>query len=582
MRVSSIKSFALAACLSLAALTAGLASCGQKTASDEAIVAEVGGRKIKLREVTDYVTSLSIQFPTAGEELALRQRYLDRLVQDKLLIIGGYARTLDADISILEAVDAEKEKFLLDELYRAEVIDKVIVDEAEIRDIFDHWFDRVYFRHIVVKDKERADSLLGALNAGADFSDLAERFSIDQATRFRGGDPGREFSYNELPVDLAKLAFTLQKDQLGGPVKTDMGWHILKVQETRKLESRDFESVRPSIEANLRRRKQQERRTAHLEQIEENSKITFDQQTLTFWREKFKQITDTSSMPKDRLPAVPVASLSQPEQDRVIYTFGSDYSVGLGEFCAALEARSPFERPDPNDESQLRRFAFQLSLFDILHEESLRQRLDESPVYKERVQSFLESMIADRMRNSVLVRGIAVTEAEVRAFYDANPDSFVESAGFHCREILVFRQEEADRLVGQLRAGANFEELARLHTQRSGMKSTGGDIGWVTPKAWPTFFEPVSRLKPGEWTGPVVGVDQYSLLQLIETRAASPRAYEDVASEIFDSIQRRRRDSILTTYVDSMRQAYPVTINEAVLQSGLTGPQGQVDSARTN
>lgn len=582
MKFGSMRAFALAACLGLAALTAGLASCGQKTVSNDAIVAEVGGRKIKLREVTDYVTSLSIQFPTAGEELAVRQRYLDRLIEDKLLIIGGYARTLDADISILEAVDAEKEKFLLDELYRAEVIDKVTVDEAEMKDIFGHWFDRVSFRHIVVKDKDRADSLLGALNGGAEFADLAERFSIDQATRFRGGDPGREFSYNELPVDLAKLAFSLQKDQLGGPVKTDMGWHILKVQETRKLESRDYESVRPSIEANLRRRKQQERRTAHLEQIEENSKITFDQQTLTFWREKFKQVADTSAMPKDRLPAVPVASLSQPEQDRVIYTFGSDYSVGLGEFCAALEARSPFERPDPYDESQLRRFAFQLSLFDILHEESLRQRLDESPIYKERVQSFLESMIADRMRNSVLVRGIAVTETEVRAFYDANPDSFVEPAGFHCREILVFKEEEADRLVGQLHAGANFEELARLHTQRAGMKSKGGDIGWVTPKAWPTFFEPVSKLKPGEWTGPVVGVDQYSLLQLIETRAASPRAYEDVASEIFDSIQRRRRDSILTTYVDSMRQAYPVTINEAVLQSGLTGPQGQVDSAKTN
>lgn len=582
MSFRSTRSLAIAACVGLAALTVGMASCGQKTASDEATVAEVGGRKIKLRDVTDYVTSLSIQFPTAGEELAMRKRYLDRLIEDKLLIIGGYARTLDADISILEAVDAEKEKFLLDELYRAEVIDKVTVDEAELKDIFNHWFDRVYFRHIVVKDKDRADSLLGVLNSGGEFADLAERFSIDQATRFRGGDPGREFSYNELPVELAKAAFSMQKDQVGGPVKSDMGWHILKVQETRKLESRDYESVRPSIESNLRRRKQQERRTTHLEQVEGNSKITFNEQTLTLWREKFKQVADTSSMPKDRLPAVPSAALSQQEKDRVIYTFGSDYSVGLGEFCEALEARSPFERPDPYDETQLRRFAFQLSLFDILHEEALRQRLDESPIYKERVQNFLESLIADRMRNSVLIRGIAVTETEVRAFYDANPDSFVEPAGFHCREILVFKQDEADRLAGQLRAGANFEELARLHTQRAGMKSKGGDIGWVTPKAWPSFLEPVSKLKPGEWTGPVAGVDQYSLLQLIETRAASPRAYEDVASEIFDSIQRHRRDSILTAYVDSMRQAYPVTVNENILQSGLSGPRGQVDSARTN
>jgi len=111
MEFRSVKSVALIATLALA-LSAGSVGCGPKTASEEAIVAEVGGRPIKLREVTDYVTSLSMDFPTASEELAVRQRKLDRLLEDKLLVIGGYARTLDADISILEAVDAEKEKFL--------------------------------------------------------------------------------------------------------------------------------------------------------------------------------------------------------------------------------------------------------------------------------------------------------------------------------------------------------------------------------------------------------------------------------------------------------------------------------------
>lgn len=582
MKSAGMKLRLSAVLTALAILAGGLVGCGQKRTSDDAIVAEVGGRQIKMREVTDYIASLSIHYPTAGEEFAARERYLDRLIETKLLVIGGYARTLDADIGILEAVDAEKEKFLLDELYRAEVLDKVTVEEAEIKAIFEHWFDRVHFRHIVVKEKSLADSLLGALTAGADFGDLAERFSLDQSSRFRGGDPGREFSYNELPVDLAKLSFSLPKGQVGGPVKSDMGWHLLSIVETRKLESRDYESVKPAIEANLRRRKQQERRTVHLEQVEKDANIVFDQQTLAFWREKFQAIADTTSLPKDRLPAVPTATLSQQDRDRVIYSFGSDYKVGLGEFCEALETRSPFERPDPSDETQLRRFAFQLSLFDILHEESLRQRLDESPIYKERVQGFLESLIADRMRNSVLVRGISVTESETRSFYDANPDSFADPVAYRCREILVFKQEDADRLAGQLRAGASFEELARLHTQRAGMKNTGGDIGWVSPSAWPDFYEPASKLKPGEWTGPIPAVDQFSLIQVIEVRPARMRPYEEAATEIFESIQRRRRDSIFTAFVDSMRVAYPVTVNEDILKSGLTDSRGVVDTAGAN
>lgn len=569
-------------CLALGLWTASLLGCGQRTASDDATVAEVGGRKIKLREVTDYIASLSMQFPTAADELKARERYLNRLIEDELLVIGGYARTLDADISILEAVDAEKEKFLLDELYRAEVLDKVKVDEAEVKKIFEHWFDRVYFRHIVVRTRELADSLLGALNAGADFGDVAEKHSIDQMSSFRGGDPGREFAYNELPAALAKLAFSLEKDQVGGPAKSDMGWHILKIQEKRKLEAREYEAVRPTIEASLRRQLQQERRSAHLEEVEQQSKITYDPNTLRIWRERLQAIIDTSSMPKDRYPAVPSSTLSQQERDLVMYTFGTDYKVSLGEFCDALEARSPFERPDPADDSLLQRLAFQLSLFDILHEESLRRGLDESPVYKERVQGFLERLMADRMRNSVLVRGIGVTESEVRGFFEANPDSFIEPAGYHCREILVFKREEAERLAQQLRAGASFEDLARQHTERSGVKGKGGDIGWVTPTAWPGFYEPVSKLKPGEWTGPVEGVDQYSLLQLIEVRPARPRTYDEVATEIFENIQIRRRDSVFNAYIDSMRTAYPVTVNENVLRSGLVGSQGQIDSGGTS
>jgi peptidyl-prolyl cis-trans isomerase C len=411
---------------------------------------------------------------------------------------------------------------------------------------------------------------------------LAERFSIDQSSRFRGGDPGREFGYNDLPIDMAQVAFSLKPDSLGGPVKSDMGWHILKLVESRKLESRDYDAVRPTIEATLRRRKQQERRSEHLVQMEEQSKIAFSPQSLSLWREKLQQVADTTSLPKDRQPAVATASLSQQERDRVMYTFGEDYSVGVGEFCEALEARSAFERPDPNNDSQLRRFAFQLSLFDILHDEALRRQLDESPIYKERVQNYLESLIAERMRNSVLIRGISVTQSEVRAFYDAHPDSFINPAGYHCREILVHKQEEADRLIAQLRAGASFEELARIHTQRAGMKGNGGDLGWITPTAWPDMYEPASKLKPGEWTGPVVAVDQYSLIQLIESRPATQRTYDEVVTEIFESIQRKRRDSIFVAYIDSMRAAYPVTVREEVLQSGLTGSRGEIDSVKAN
>jgi peptidyl-prolyl cis-trans isomerase C len=556
----------------------GAFSCGGKTVSEDATVAEVGGRKIKMRQVTDYIHSLSVNYPTPADEYKARARYLDRLIENQLLVIGGYARTLDADIGVLEAVDAEKEKFLLDELYRKEVIDKAQVADAELRAAYDHWFDRITFRHIVVKDRPLADSLLGALRSGADFGDIAERFSLDQNSRYRAGDIGRPFGYNELPTELAKTLVATELNQLGGPVNTDMGWHIVMPTAKIKLQTRPFEDVKPAIEASIRRGRQQTRRTEHLDELKKAYPITFDPQTLQLYRSKMRAITDTTSMPRDRRPSIPSDGLTQAEKDQVMYTFGDGLKVGLGEFCAAVEARSPYLRPDPVSDEQMHQFAFENSLYDILHQEGLKQHLDESPIYKERVQEFLEAQIADRMRNTVLARGLVVTDSEAKAFYEAYPDSFAAPAAYHCREILLYKKEDAERLAQQLRAGASFEQLARQHTQRAGLKSSAGDLGLVTPQQWSDFYEPASKLKPGEWTGPLEAVDQWSLLQLIDVQPAHKKTYDESANTIFDNLQRYRRDSVFHAYVDSMRIAFPVSINQDALHSGLLDNQGRMDS----
>jgi parvulin-like peptidyl-prolyl isomerase len=112
--------------------------------------------------------------------------------------------------------------------------------------------------------------------------------------------------------------------------------------------------------------------------------------------------------------------------------------------------------------------------------------------------------------------------------------------------------------------------LARKYTIRSGFKSNGGDLGWVSSNRYPDLVATAATLKPGEVGGPVPGVGQFSAIKLLETKPAVPRAFEDTKRTIFQKLQQQRGDSILQAYADSMKTAYPVVIHEDVLARDIT------------
>ena len=80
--------------------------------------------------------------------------------------------------------------------------------------------------HILVKNKSTAEEILVKLKEGKDFAKLAEEYSIDGSRR-RGGDLG-EFTRGIMVRDFEDAAFSLQKGEVSGIVKTQFGYHIIK------------------------------------------------------------------------------------------------------------------------------------------------------------------------------------------------------------------------------------------------------------------------------------------------------------------------------------------------------------------
>lgn len=118
--------------------------------------------------------------------------------------------------------------------------------------------ERRRVRHILVSEQSRADQIKADLQRGSDFEALAATASLDPASAARGGDLGVVEKTALVPA-FADLAFSLKAGDIGGPVKTEFGYHLVKVDTIEPGRARDFEEVKTELLASLKEKKAADR-----------------------------------------------------------------------------------------------------------------------------------------------------------------------------------------------------------------------------------------------------------------------------------------------------------------------------------
>ena len=232
----------------------------QKVAADKpsTVVARVNGYEITAREVE-----------LAGEEVAAQLRDVPPKMRYPLLVQYLIERHLLAQKALKEGLANSEEykrrlryyqyKALRDAYFVKKIKPRVTKDK--IREVYEREtkkvkpIERVRARHILVSTREEAEKILAELKKGAKFEDLARKYSKDGSKEF-GGDLGY-FTFDEMVPEFSKVAFSLKKGEVSKPVKTEYGWHIIKVEDRKKIGPRPLEEVAPGIEALLLRQEVQ-------------------------------------------------------------------------------------------------------------------------------------------------------------------------------------------------------------------------------------------------------------------------------------------------------------------------------------
>jgi peptidyl-prolyl cis-trans isomerase C len=129
--------------------------------------------------------------------------------------------------------------------------------------------EEIRVRHILVDSEDEAKQLIEQLKNGGDFATIAKEKSKDPGSAEEGGDLGYITKDEQMVPEFLDVAFKMYPGQMSNPVKTQFGWHIIKVEDRRQRAFPPLASIKDQIDSVLARRAQSE----YISKLQQTAKI---------------------------------------------------------------------------------------------------------------------------------------------------------------------------------------------------------------------------------------------------------------------------------------------------------------------
>lgn len=211
------------------------------------------------------------QLPPMSAEA--KKDYLIQFVTDMTLLTqAAEAKKLGQTEEFKKKLEFARKKLLMEALLQS--VGKDAVTDAALHKAYDEAVkqmpdeEEVHARHILIRApqgdekasaeaKKKIEAVIARLSKGEDFATVAKDVTEDPSGKTNGGDLGW-FTQDQMVPEFSKAAFALKPGQISGPVQTQFGWHVIKLEDKRKKQPPTFDEVKPQLEQYVTRKAQAE------------------------------------------------------------------------------------------------------------------------------------------------------------------------------------------------------------------------------------------------------------------------------------------------------------------------------------
>ncbi|HEY3839702.1 MAG TPA: peptidylprolyl isomerase [Bryobacteraceae bacterium] len=233
------------------------------------VVATIGEEKMTAAQFDSIIDGLPQQYQAQVRGPAKRQ-FMEQLIMIKVMAHQASVMHLDQLPATKQQIEFAKENILAN-MAGKNMVESAKVDDAALHKYYDDHksdFQQVSAHHILIRFKgspvplkdgqkdlteeealAKAQEIEKKLKAGGDFAELAKAESADAGSAAQGGDLGAPFKHGQMVKPFEDAAFSLPPNQISDPVKTQFGYHIIRVD---KVDFKSYDEAKAEMEAKLK------------------------------------------------------------------------------------------------------------------------------------------------------------------------------------------------------------------------------------------------------------------------------------------------------------------------------------------
>jgi peptidyl-prolyl cis-trans isomerase C len=294
---TALAALAIAGCAAVV-----FASAPQVRAQDaNPVLAKVNGVEIRQSDLNMAEEELGSGQLAQMDPATKRENLLSYVIDLKIVAKAAEDKKLGDTDAFKKSLAFARDRLLMDKLLTDEA--KAATTEAAMRKVYEEAAsqmggdEEVRARHILVENEAEAKQIIEELKKGGDFAEIAKKKSKDPGAS-DGGDLGY-FTKEQMVPEFSKVAFEIEPGKISDPVKSQFGWHVIKVEDKRKRKPPEFDQVKPQIETYVTRKAQADL----VSKLRESAKI-----------ERTEQKSDAAPAAKDASPPAKGGAMAPPKK----------------------------------------------------------------------------------------------------------------------------------------------------------------------------------------------------------------------------------------------------------------------------
>ena len=227
---------------------------------------------------------------------------------------------------------------------------------------------------------------------------------------------------------------------------------------------------------------------------------------------------------------------------------------------------------------------------EVLYRQALKDGLAEKPEARQLIHQLTRGALSQLLMNNELASKINITETDLQTFYSANKDNYVEPAKATVRHILVDDEQQATELIGRIKDGEDFAELAKQFSKDEATKQEGGKIDIEVPKgshvpgigAYEELNEKIFAADPPKVLDEPFKTEKgFEIIKVETTIPKRQMPLDEVRQQVMSTLANQKRQDVQRGYIEQMMDQYNVIVHTSVLGGSQEG-EPEEHAAGTN